>query len=381
MSQWVRLTTIVLTTSPLATLTICTEDGGSIFVALSRKEPTPSPSSSTTATSMRATNLGDGDRYANLKSRQYPYDPHDSTSYAPFKDAHRAFIRKTQSDFGWDWGPSFVSTAVLGCDPLGPRRYSQRHPDHHLHGRLYSWYLHPDLWGEILLETGKRCHPALQGRYLQHHQARSWEWRHCLSGLHLREGWREDCSRDHVRDRCGALATNQHGRLPEALQTRLLHQWPGMTLVGRVMGVEAKVHQDRFQNHQDGHRPHQLQRDIVLLHGQWWACLHQGQQLHSHGCFRYPCFWRRNEDVRALSRLWFRRIIDSAVKGNHNSIRVWGGGLYQRDSFYEYCDEKGILVCISSVLRAVGLGRVHVRLLPLSSWQGLPWERQTGDHR
>ena len=73
---------------------------------------------------MRATNLGDGDRYANLKSRQYPYDPHDSTSYAPFKDAHRAFIRKTQSDFGWDWGPSFVSTAVLGCDPLGPRRYS-----------------------------------------------------------------------------------------------------------------------------------------------------------------------------------------------------------------------------------------------------------------
>jgi len=36
--------------------------------------------------------------------------------------------------------------------------------------------------------------------------------------------------------------------------------------------------------------------------------------------------------------------LNSAVEAHHNIIRVWGGGLYERDSFYERCDELGIMV-------------------------------------
>ena len=40
----------------------------------------------------------------------------------------------------------------------------------------------------------------------------------------------------------------------------------------------------------------------------------------------------------------YEHIIKNMVDANYNMIRVWGGGIYEKDIFYDLCDQYGILV-------------------------------------
>lgn len=40
----------------------------------------------------------------------------------------------------------------------------------------------------------------------------------------------------------------------------------------------------------------------------------------------------------------YENVLNSAVEANMNMLRVWGGGIYENDEFYEMCDEKGLMV-------------------------------------
>lgn len=40
----------------------------------------------------------------------------------------------------------------------------------------------------------------------------------------------------------------------------------------------------------------------------------------------------------------YKRLLDDAVASNMNMLRVWGGGIYEDDLFYQLCDARGIMV-------------------------------------
>lgn len=45
-----------------------------------------------------------------------------------------------------------------------------------------------------------------------------------------------------------------------------------------------------------------------------------------------------------LTRDAYETVISRAVEANFNALRVWGGGVYETDDFYDLCDQNGIVV-------------------------------------
>ena len=74
--------------------------------------------------------------------------------------------------------------------------------------------------------------------------------------------------------------------------------------------------------------------------GQEFAITVNGKKIFARGADYIPddCYYSR------LTREVFLRDVQAAVFANFNCLRIWGGGYYPADEFYDLCDENGIIV-------------------------------------
>ena len=67
------------------------------------------------------------------------------------------------------------------------------------------------------------------------------------------------------------------------------------------------------------------------------------------------------------------KIILDCVKANHNCIRIWGGGVYGSDEFYDLCDKYGLLVWqdFAFACETVVLYKKYIRIIYTQSSEEL----------
>ena len=59
---------------------------------------------------------------------------------------------------------------------------------------------------------------------------------------------------------------------------------------------------------------------------------------------RGACWIPPHSFVGTIGEGLYRMLLEQAVGANMNMIRVWGGGIYEHDAFYDLCDQLGLLV-------------------------------------
>ena len=211
-------------------------------------------------------------------------------------------IRKQQSQFGWDWGPRFVTAGIWRSIRLegwsGNRvegvRVTQRHED-----------------GRVRLDF----EPLL---------ARFQKGAFCRGTVSL-EGQ--------------VIARVDRGATLDAPQL----WWPSgqgaQPLYDVALEVVVGQHVVGTWSRRIGLRTIALDRHADDA-GETFQFVVNGRAMFAKGANWIPA----HAFVADLGRADYARDLRAAAQANLNLIRVWGGGIYESEHFYDLCDELGLLV-------------------------------------
>lgn len=83
--------------------------------------------------------------------------------------------------------------------------------------------------------------------------------------------------------------------------------------------------------------------ELIQQPDEWGTCFRfrvNGVYFFAKGANWIPCsVW-----PSSITRETYADLLESAADSGMNMIRVWGGGIYEHDAFYDLCDERGILL-------------------------------------
>lgn len=222
------------------------------------------------------------------------------------------YLRKAPCQFGWDWGPQLP--------PIG-------------------------IWKEVRLEG--RSVARLDDVHLrQHHKAGQVTIQATLTV----ERWQDAPLRAKVRITgpdgavLGAQANIADGS--QTLQVPIAQPqlwWPNgygdqpLYKVEILLLAEDQIHDQR--TYQMGLRTIELRQEDDEW-GRSFTFVVNGVPIFAKGANWIPA----DSFPSRLSDAYMEHLIRSAAAAHQNMLRVWGGGFYEEERFYDLCDRYGILV-------------------------------------
>ena len=214
-------------------------------------------------------------------------------------------IRKQQCQFGWDWGPRFVTAGI---------------------------------WRDLRLEawSGNR----LDGIRIRQTHTPEGPVMLDLSPQLARPDTKVTC-RWHLTLERTVVMTGTGSRV-EVTHPQLW--WPQGQGAQPLYQLEIEVLDDAGEVIGTWSRRIGLRTIMLDRHPDQWGESFQfvvnGRAIFIKGANWIPA----HTFVAGLSRADYERDLRSAVDAHMNMMRVWGGGIYESEDFYDLCDELGLLV-------------------------------------
>jgi beta-mannosidase len=232
------------------------------------------------------------------------------------KTEAKTYLRKPAYEYGWDWGPRFVTSGIwkpVRLEGWGPARIA----DFHILQRDVSREV-AHLDAEVEIEAGSDGSADVMVKYLDNGKPVS---------LPVKVNF-------HVGRNIVDLPIEiQKPKLwyPAGYGEQPLYEFT-VQMATTGQGIEERIVKT-------GLRSIVLHRELDKW-GRSFEFIVNGIPVFAKGADVIPFDSFPNRVTTAN----YRRILQSARDANMNMIRHWGGGYYESDEFYEICDELGIMV-------------------------------------
>ncbi len=239
---------------------------------------------------------------AAAKKLPYPI-PHGNN---PVQSPHRNLVRKVQCHSGWDWGPCLMVAGVYG--DLSLRANDLGRIEH-----VYTTQKHKN--GSCSVEVACEFECAKSGTSTLEVE---------LDGVSARKSVTLQPGLNIVKAAVKIDNPKLWWPLGHGAQ-------PLYTLTARLGGDQVKK--------RVGLRIMELVNKDDKI-GRSMVFRVNGVDIFCKGADWIPCDALPQRQTRAV----LDDLLDSAAAAGMNMLRIWGGGQYEVDDFYDLCDEKGLMV-------------------------------------
>ncbi|PAV20886.1 glycoside hydrolase family 2 [Pyrrhoderma noxium] len=233
-------------------------------------------------------------------------------------DSSRLHIRKAQYNYGWDWGP--VLMTVGPWRPVSLHAYTARVSDLHA---VIDVAEDLSIKSNITFEINGTNGDNLQATY----NLTTSEGATILKGPIVIENGKAQATFETSSESIELWYPVGYGKQTlYSLQVSLCDEQGNVvdTAEKRIGFRRVRVVQDELEG-QSGHSfLFEINNTRIFCGGSNWI----------------PADSFLTTMTPQRYRDWLQLLVD----GNQNMIRIWGGGIYEPDCFYDICDELGILV-------------------------------------